>query len=514
MLKHFSSPYIARYEAICTGLGFTLGFGWLWFPYLQEFWLPNFLWGSPFGGGGSSIFVMLLLAAFFGVGALSRKLALSLPEHLIKNFRTNRLPGITHGASLAFMALAFLPNWGSTGFLAYLPVALMAFAASCQGVFWSGAIFSLSPRQAGEAFLVASVTAFIICLAMQLLPQGMRNAGLFFVVGAAWVAAKLLGFFLRIPAENNRRSRGRPPKPKEKTHNTAHEGQMPGWQVVLAVFALLVMGEVSADQSSAFAPWFAALLAAFGAAAGMALCACGRCSFWGCDNGWKPYALAKSVFICLASAQVTQPSKRFFGLVLLLFGLGLILFPAGGVWIPGLIYFVQGLFSLLALLALVWPPCAQVNLKTPLSNAALALGMVLAVTTGGSGLWALAGSLFRAATAHMTQTLVFFSWLTPARITGIFILAASLALFARLQRRPAPGQYAASGMVLDKSACPHGLTKRESEIIRCLSQGMSDAQIADFFHIKQVTVRYHIANLFRKTGYKTRERLASSHRVG
>ena len=45
---------LARREAVLTGLGFALGFGWLWFPALQGFWLPEFLWGGLFDGGGAS----------------------------------------------------------------------------------------------------------------------------------------------------------------------------------------------------------------------------------------------------------------------------------------------------------------------------------------------------------------------------------------------------------------------------------------------------------------------------
>ena len=34
---------LAARKAVYAGLGFALGVGWLWFPAMQETWLPSFL---------------------------------------------------------------------------------------------------------------------------------------------------------------------------------------------------------------------------------------------------------------------------------------------------------------------------------------------------------------------------------------------------------------------------------------------------------------------------------------
>ena len=66
-------------RAVYAGLGFALGFGWLWFPALQARWLPEVLWGTPVHGGGG-LFLAVLFAGFAVCGFFAGRLRrFSLP---------------------------------------------------------------------------------------------------------------------------------------------------------------------------------------------------------------------------------------------------------------------------------------------------------------------------------------------------------------------------------------------------------------------------------------------------
>lgn len=45
----------------------------------------------------------------------------------------------------------------------------------------------------------------------------------------------------------------------------------------------------------------------------------------------------------------------------------------------------------------------------------------------------------------------------------------------------------------------YDLTSREMEILKCLTEGLSDSEIADKFYISKNTVRFHVSNLLKKT---------------
>lgn len=48
------------------------------------------------------------------------------------------------------------------------------------------------------------------------------------------------------------------------------------------------------------------------------------------------------------------------------------------------------------------------------------------------------------------------------------------------------------------------LTNRELEVFSCLSQGLSNGQIAQSLYISECTVKTHVASIFRKMGFKSR----------
>lgn len=54
------------------------------------------------------------------------------------------------------------------------------------------------------------------------------------------------------------------------------------------------------------------------------------------------------------------------------------------------------------------------------------------------------------------------------------------------------------------------LTERELDVLRLLSEGLTDREIAEKLNLGQSTVRYHVNNLISKTGFSSRTELAVS----
>lgn len=68
-----------------------------------------------------------------------------------------------------------------------------------------------------------------------------------------------------------------------------------------------------------------------------------------------------------------------------------------------------------------------------------------------------------------------------------------LHLSAQLARLPAP---------------PPGLTPRETEVVECVRQGLSNAHIAEFLGLSEYTVKQNLKSIFRKLGVRNRTQLA------
>ncbi|MFC7643041.1 response regulator transcription factor [Streptosporangium lutulentum] len=51
---------------------------------------------------------------------------------------------------------------------------------------------------------------------------------------------------------------------------------------------------------------------------------------------------------------------------------------------------------------------------------------------------------------------------------------------------------------------PDGLTRRETEVLRLIAQGHSNAEISAVLFISEATVKTHINNLFAKIGVRDR----------
>jgi DNA-binding NarL/FixJ family response regulator len=53
-------------------------------------------------------------------------------------------------------------------------------------------------------------------------------------------------------------------------------------------------------------------------------------------------------------------------------------------------------------------------------------------------------------------------------------------------------------------AWPDGLTDREVEVLRGITRGLANKQIAQELHVSQATVHTHVINLYGKIGVNTR----------
>ena len=60
------------------------------------------------------------------------------------------------------------------------------------------------------------------------------------------------------------------------------------------------------------------------------------------------------------------------------------------------------------------------------------------------------------------------------------------------------------GLVADEDAAFASLSPREREVLRLITEGLGNAQIADRLSISEKTVRNHVSNVFDKLGVWTR----------
>jgi DNA-binding CsgD family transcriptional regulator len=59
-------------------------------------------------------------------------------------------------------------------------------------------------------------------------------------------------------------------------------------------------------------------------------------------------------------------------------------------------------------------------------------------------------------------------------------------------------------LVSERSSCEDKLTARERDVMRCLEDGLSNAEIARELWIQPTTVRKHLENIFTKLGVRSR----------
>lgn len=56
--------------------------------------------------------------------------------------------------------------------------------------------------------------------------------------------------------------------------------------------------------------------------------------------------------------------------------------------------------------------------------------------------------------------------------------------------------------------------RREREIFALIMRGMSNAEIAGALYITESTVKFHVGNIFKKTGLASRSELIADYKLG
>jgi DNA-binding CsgD family transcriptional regulator len=78
-----------------------------------------------------------------------------------------------------------------------------------------------------------------------------------------------------------------------------------------------------------------------------------------------------------------------------------------------------------------------------------------------------------------------------------------------LRRAGAPARRARGGATVPPALRALGVTAREAEVLGLVTQGMTNAQVAERLFLSIRTVDTHVANLLAKTGAATRGELRS-----
>lgn len=485
--------------ALHSGAGFALGFGWLWFAALQGLWLPRFLWGTIWSGGGATLFCAVLMAGALATG-LGTGLLLNRNPEAERDFRLTR-PHAAHIASLTLGALGLFVPWPEHGWGLFIPSTCLALAALLQGLFWLAALLCLPGRGAAVALSASALMAAVLAVlgegAARFAPQGTLSLLLCLALAAAWLQAALLARVLRMPPPEAKRPRGRPRLTGESETETPENSResAPAWAGILlltaSAFFLLGLGKAGLVKASLAPPaWSTALVTAFGAALAAYLLAypatpSGRdvsaTPFHAppCKAGVNGFRLSPTALLCAA-------------------------------------FFLQGVFLLLAPVFFSIPfwlceglICAALFVslaQTPPAKALSRAGAVLAVAL-------LAGNLGEGAATLLE---VYFTGETPARLAGTTVLAAALALACRewrgiaarkeQARQAAPAE---AEPVLEPESSQAQLTERERDIVELVRQGLSNKEIATELAVQEATVRFHLRNIYQKTGLSDREQLAA-----
>ena len=505
----FTSWVYAWRETALTGLGFSFGFGWLWFTALQSVWLPGFLWGRPWSGGGASVFCGLLLVGFAGIAL---RPGLLLKENDSQNTESRNICSRfamrrAQAASLALALLSLLVPPPDGDIFLYFPVLGMAMVGVIQGTFWGAALLSLPPSShnsgagAGAAFALSSASAAVISLLSTFTPPGFQPFLFCVLLGAAWYCAEKITVLRDASTwAEVRRGRGRPRLAKESSGLTellkGEQNTPPNrvgneylalW-VAAFLFFFIGMKSATAVKTSLYSPWVMGALTACGAFIGLILCTYARIGISNAGKNPTPDNQTRGpcavLLLCSFMAML--------GIVWLILPTT---FP-----LPTALF--EGIICVFALELLVTlPPTQPAGL---VRRTALVLLVVLLFGNFGAAVQGFA--LWLGGTANASVTI---------GLTGALPLATSFVLlcvwllrlraFSILQKTSQ--QTMAQAEEQKASAIPYVFTSREREILSLTRNGLSNKDIAARLFLQEATVRFHLRNICQKVGLTDRSDL-------
>jgi DNA-binding CsgD family transcriptional regulator len=80
---------------------------------------------------------------------------------------------------------------------------------------------------------------------------------------------------------------------------------------------------------------------------------------------------------------------------------------------------------------------------------------------------------------------IYFAYSSPARVNGNVAEIGVVSVNGDAPHPTAPGER-------------HGLTRRELEILRLVSEGHSNAELARQLWVTEQTIKFHLSNIYRK----------------
>lgn len=217
--------------ASLAGLGCALSCGWLCFAGLQRLFLPLFLWGTPFAGGG--LLFVLALAAAFGLWAWKAD-AMAAAD----------VKGWLHGTQCAALVLsigAAAACHAEEPLLSLAPACLAACGA-LECALWCGLLLTLTPGMACAALVAGALCSAALAGGLSLVPPAWLPWLLCFAVAQSW---PLTAWCVFAGAASLKRGRGRPPGAAKENGPT--ERWMPG--LFALAFCVLCLGETMSAES-------------------------------------------------------------------------------------------------------------------------------------------------------------------------------------------------------------------------------------------------------------------------
>lgn len=502
MRPDLTKPFdLAIREVVCTGIGFALGFGWIWFYALQAYWLPNFLWGKFWQGSGVTLFFILLLSGFLGLGIFcgwiykknNETRQNSNTENSFKqnsnwtDFRTTNLPHAINALSCLLAWLSALMTFSGPE-RPYLTIICMAFAALLQGSFWSGAMLSLLPHMAVTAFIVAALTAALSSYICSQLSFSSLPILFCLAPPLAWAAAWCLMLTLKAKLPETKRPRGRPPKIIKKLK---YKNKIAPLYLYASVFTffILVTGENILEQAAdiALAPWTTALMNALGAVLVIAFCSVGK------NFQTESLNLIKKVFICLKKL----PSVSIITMLCiaaLAWSITLISMSQIGptaTW--SIVCIIEG--SVCAVIFIILTPTYAIK---ALQYATYTLAGMAGLSIISSGI----SELLVRASAKMIPLAIAI----PALLLSVLLFCLNRIIAQPPKFLETPSIVTSNKNTQNKME-KSIFTARENEILNLVQKKYSNRDIAHNLNIQEGSVRYHLRNIYKKTGLKNRNDL-------
>ncbi|WP_034637745.1 helix-turn-helix domain-containing protein [Desulfovibrio cuneatus] len=470
----------AQRHAALSGCGFTLAIGWLWFEELRALWLPE----------QTGNFGMLALAGF---GATLCGTSLLLHFRRGASFPVP-FAHLTHGAALVVLLAAWLLQPWPWAF-----ALLVGMSGAGTSIFWLAHMLRPTPCHtlntlvwAGGASLFLAWGAAQVLSAFPLVP-----------VSSLWLLAALcpaLAWLLSFGLPNHSLSGHNTPPPSAPQHDNSTQTQGQNTPKLRLLACGLTWGFVFFCLGLAFAIPFTPL------------------TTWAWAQG--PAYFAGTIAACTLCHSLSRidplPTNHNLYMLACAFGLlGLVALPIfyPTFW-PGK-YILAGWLEALGMagIALSLFKTATTTPLLPLKHAAVTLLLILAAVNGGT----LAGNALARAKNHS----VIFEPL-------LLLLCAGLLLGIGLYRRylgtmhPAPGKPPEvppatgrpsgprhSGPIALAGIPKDTFTEKEQAIAVLMLQGFTNSAIAKATGITENTVRWHIKNLYKKTGTANRQELAA-----